>query len=105
MFGSQGTKPWPYIKRSAGLGVLEAAGLAGWDLLGRRLRELLDKTLALHLEICWPGVLEAAGLAGWDLLARVLTVQGTKFWPYIKRSAGLGSSRLQAWLAGSWPGC
>ena len=57
---------------------LEAAGLAAWDLLGRRLRELLDKTLALHLEICWPGVLEAAGLAGWDLLGtglRELRVQ------------------------------
>ena len=52
--------------------VLEAAGLAGWDLLARGLRELRDQTLALHLEICWPGVLEAAGLAGWDLLARRL---------------------------------
>ena len=52
--------------------MLEAAGLAGWQLLVWMLRELTQRLRALYLEICRPGVLEAAGLAGWELLAREL---------------------------------
>ena len=51
-------------------GVIEAAGLAGWQLLARMLTYLVAGLWALEHQMLRPGVLEAAGLAGWDLLVR-----------------------------------
>ncbi len=53
-------------------GVLESAGLAGWQLLARMLTWFCVWLWALEHQMLRPRVLEAAGLAGWQLLARVL---------------------------------
>ena len=57
-------------------GVLQAAGLAGWELLAQGANVVSGGAVGptRRLDSSIPGVLEAAGLAGWDRLARMLTV-------------------------------
>ena len=88
---------WPLLENwCSRAGVLEAADLAGWELLARVLTYLVHDcaravapTRKLVLQTwsprgCRPGVLEAADLAGWELLARMLTYLVEELWPLLE---------------------
>ena len=71
-------------------GFLEAAGLAGWQLLARdplaRRFWLLRGRLWALLEDWWLGILETAGLAAWVAGGQAST--GQKVWVLLRPAVG-----------------